>query len=86
MNKLNDLRSKIQEIDNELIDLFIKRMNISKQIGEVKKENNMPIEVKEREKELIKTYKENFPDDSMWPYFKRLFQEILKLSKEIQNE
>lgn len=86
MNNLNDFRIKIQEIDQEIINLFIKRMNISKQIGKFKNENNMPIEVKEREDELIKLYQENFPDDSIWPYFQRLFKEILTLSKEIQNE
>ncbi|MDD6209188.1 MAG: bifunctional 3-deoxy-7-phosphoheptulonate synthase/chorismate mutase type II, partial [Bacteroidales bacterium] len=40
---LSQLRSQIDEIDNDLIDLLAKRMRISREIGVYKKEHNMPI-------------------------------------------
>lgn len=40
---LVDLRRQIDEIDNDLIDLLAKRMKISREIGEYKKEKGMTI-------------------------------------------
>lgn len=40
---LTALRRQIDDIDNELLELFAKRMRISKEIGLYKKEHNMPI-------------------------------------------
>lgn len=50
---LKELRNKINEIDNEILSLYLKRMNISKQIGQYKKEHNLPIYDSKREEELI---------------------------------
>lgn len=40
---LSQLRSQIDEIDNDLIDLLAKRMRVSREIGVYKKEHSMPI-------------------------------------------
>ena len=40
---LQDLRRKIDKIDDELIRLFEQRMNIAAEIAEYKKENNLPV-------------------------------------------
>ena len=47
---LQDLRCKIDEIDDELVTLFTKRMEISAQIAEYKKANNLPILMPARER------------------------------------
>ena len=51
--ELNELRNQIDQIDKEMAVLFEKRMKIVKQIGEYKKENNLPILDKKREEEVI---------------------------------
>ncbi len=51
--KLNDLRKNIDEIDNEILILLNKRMQIVKKVGEVKNSANTPIYRPEREKEII---------------------------------
>lgn len=43
VNKLALLRSEIDQVDDELLELFSRRMKIAEQIGEYKKENNMTI-------------------------------------------
>ncbi len=43
LNTLEDLRHKIDKIDDEILDLLQKRMNVSVEIGKYKKENNMTI-------------------------------------------
>ncbi|MDR0864515.1 MAG: bifunctional 3-deoxy-7-phosphoheptulonate synthase/chorismate mutase type II [Candidatus Symbiothrix sp.] len=40
---LTELRQQIDEIDNELLSILAKRMRISKEIGQYKKEHNMPV-------------------------------------------
>ncbi|MCL1932978.1 MAG: bifunctional 3-deoxy-7-phosphoheptulonate synthase/chorismate mutase type II [Candidatus Azobacteroides sp.] len=40
---LNELRKQIDEIDDELLAVLAKRMRISREIGQYKKERNMPV-------------------------------------------
>jgi chorismate mutase len=40
---LTELRQQIDEIDNELLSILSKRMRISQEIGQYKKEHNMPV-------------------------------------------
>lgn len=42
-SKLDELRSVIQKLDNELLELLAKRMAVSTQIGEYKRDNNVTI-------------------------------------------
>lgn len=51
---LDDLRLKINDIDQDLIGLIAKRMNVATEIGEFKKEHNITILQPERWKEIKK--------------------------------
>ena len=51
--EIKELREQIDIIDDELVRLFAKRMDISKQVAEYKKENNLPIRVPSREREIL---------------------------------
>ena len=42
-NKLEELRSEIDKLDEELIDILSRRMKIVEEIGKYKKENNITI-------------------------------------------
>ncbi len=50
---LASLRKNIDQLDNELIDLLAKRMRISRQIGEYKKEHGMAIVQTKRYSEIL---------------------------------
>ena len=50
---LQQLRKEINEIDNEIIELFKKRMNCCFGVAEYKIENNLPVFQADREKEII---------------------------------
>jgi|APSaa5957512535_1039671.scaffolds.fasta_scaffold509690_1 chorismate mutase len=84
MNKqILDLREELNEIDQKLGKLLVRRFEICKKIGENKKENNLPIEDLEREKEIIneKINQLDIPED----FVEELFLLIFKHSKKIQN-
>jgi len=53
-NQLEFLRAKIDRIDDELIELLKSRTEVSKQIGELKKEENVTIFQQSRMDELMK--------------------------------
>ena len=50
---LEELRRKIDDIDNQLIDILNERMSIIKEVGEIKKSSNTAIYRPEREKSII---------------------------------
>ena len=57
MNKttenLNELRRQIDKLDNDLLELFSKRMRVSREIGQYKKEHQMPILQAQRYEEIL---------------------------------
>jgi chorismate mutase len=53
-NKLEELRSEIDKLDEELIDILGRRMNIVEDIGKYKKENNITILQLKRWSQIIR--------------------------------
>ena len=43
--ELNELRGQIDQIDDQLVKLFVERMNLSAQVADYKKANHLPIYV-----------------------------------------
>ena len=81
---LKELRNKINEIDNEILSLYLKRMNISKQIGQYKKEHNLPIYDSKREEELINNLLNKIDNNELKENYKKIIQLILIESKNQQ--
>ena len=50
---LNELRSEIDKLDDELLDLLARRMRVSQRIGAYKKEHNMPVLQARRYEEML---------------------------------
>ncbi len=50
---LNDLRRQIDELDNEMLEVFAKRMRVAREIGLYKKEHNMTILQTNRYDEIL---------------------------------
>jgi chorismate mutase/prephenate dehydratase len=86
MDGLIDYRKKIDEADKELLNLFLKRMEYSKEIAKIKEERNLPIFDKKREEEVIKSRVENIDNDNLKGITKELFQKIMDLSKLYQYD
>ncbi|MCD7972055.1 MAG: bifunctional 3-deoxy-7-phosphoheptulonate synthase/chorismate mutase type II [Candidatus Azobacteroides sp.] len=51
---LSELRSQIDEIDNQLLEVLAKRMRVSREIGQYKKEHNMTVLQTGRYDEILK--------------------------------
>lgn len=82
--QLQQLRTQIDEIDEQLITLFTRRMAISAAIGSYKKEKGLPILMPQREQEkLAEIGHKAGPELS--DFAQRLYQQIFTLSREYQS-
>ena len=52
-NVLKNSRGEIDRIDHEILNLFNERMKIAREIGESKRDHNLPIENPQREREIL---------------------------------
>lgn len=55
MDKIDDLRLMIDEVDSQLLKLILKRIKLSEKIGVIKKENGLKIVDKKREKQVLRS-------------------------------
>ena len=69
MKKLKILRNKLDKIDKKIINLLSDRMKISKNIGIVKKENNICITQNDRWDNIIDNIKKMCVDKDINPNF-----------------
>ncbi|MBQ3691475.1 MAG: bifunctional 3-deoxy-7-phosphoheptulonate synthase/chorismate mutase type II [Bacteroidales bacterium] len=91
METLNELRFKIDGIDNELIALLTKRMGISAKIGEYKKANNMTVLQQQRWDSLLEKYYKAADDNNLDrkmidTIFKAVHQASINVQSKIVNE
>ena len=82
---LNELRGKIDNIDAQLVDLFTQRMQIASQVAEYKKENNLPIYVPAREREVLQSVAE-MAGPEMANYARVLYSMLFELSRSYQKK
>ena len=83
MSDLNELRLEINEITNQMVELFEKRLDVSKEVANYKKEHNLPIFQPEREKEVIALYTKDTRYKELTTQF---IEDLMELSKQLQKE
>ncbi len=81
---LNEIRKRIDDIDDKLVALFIERMGLSREVAEYKAATGTPILNKTREREILKKVCDQAGDKS--PYAHRLYTMIFELSRALQQE
>ena len=83
--ELNELRQQIDEIDRELVSLFIRRMNCSAGVAEYKREHGMPVLDASRERALLSKISE-LSGEEFEEYSRTLYSTILSLSRSYQHK
>ncbi|MBQ3492117.1 MAG: bifunctional chorismate mutase/prephenate dehydratase [Oscillospiraceae bacterium] len=82
---MKDLRDKIDAIDDELVQLFVKRMEISAKVADYKKANGLPIYVPAREREILQDVAEKAGPE-MANYTRVLYSMLFELSRSYQKK
>ena len=85
MNKLEQARLIINEVDSKMVELFKERMNAARMVAEHKKENNLPVLDKAREEALIKKNIELLNDKELEQYYLTFLEGMLTASKDFQR-
>ena len=84
-DKLAQCRKEIDRIDRELMKLFEERMNVVLEVARYKKENNMAIFHKDREKQVIEKNLSLVENKELLPYAEEMLHALMDISKEYQQ-
>ena len=90
-SSLDQLRIEIDDLDNELVDVLKRRMNVAEKIGIHKKENQVTILQSNRWEELLKTRIQHGVDNGLTEEFmnkvlKAIHQESINRQTKVMNK
>jgi len=86
MNKLEEARLRINEIDDELIKLFVERMEAVNKVVEYKIENNMPVLDSSREADIKKDSIKKLNNKAYEKYYLMFLDGLFNSSKAYQKD
>ena len=82
--ELSEIREKINAVDDQLLDLFLQRMELSEEVAAYKNEHNLPILNKAREREILAKVTEKSGEKERYAY--HLFSTLFELARSRQAE
>ena len=82
--ELSEIRTKIDAVDDQLLDLFLQRMELSEEVAAYKNEHNLPILNKAREREILAKVTEKSGEKERYAY--HLFSTLFELARSRQAE
>ncbi len=82
---IQELRGRIDGIDDQLVKLFVQRMEVSAQIAAYKKDHQLPIHVPAREREKLQSVAQASGPD-MADYTRSLYSMLFELSRSYQGK
>lgn len=83
-NKLEEARKIINEVDSQMAELFVKRMQAVEMVFEHKKEFGLPILDQKREDEVIEKNLALIEDAVLKEYYKVYLENLMSLSRAYQ--
>ena len=86
MDDLQLDRKVVEEIVQQIMIVFVKRMYISKRVVEYKIENHLEIFQPEREKEVIQKNLNRLENDQLESYARCFVQDMMTVSKSYQSD
>lgn len=84
MDELKKYRKKIDEIDQDILNIFLERLSIVKEIVRIKKEKGLPIFDESREKEVISKRLNQLDSQEHKALVEKFFYGLMDLSKSFQ--
>ena len=85
MNELDKYRQEIDSIDEELIELFEKRLNVVLKVAEYKNNNNSPVLHTAREQQVLNKAVDNLQNKDFAPYARDFMTDLMTVSKSLQS-
>lgn len=85
MEDLQSLRTRIDDIDQQIVELFRQRMELTAQVGKYKAAHGIPVLDRERERQVLWN-KGQLVEQELRPAVTTLFQTIMALSRRQQRD
>lgn len=82
--ELSEIRTKIDAVDDQLLQLFLERMNLAEEVAAYKKEHHLPILNKERERAVLAKVTDKSGEKERYAY--HLFSTLFELARSRQAE
>ncbi len=86
MATLEELRGQLDQIDDQMVELFEKRMNVCEQVGEYKVENGMKVLDRAREQEKLQDVKGKVSNAFYKKGVEDLYQQLMSMSRKLQYQ
>lgn len=85
-DNLNDLREKIDKIDEQLVRLFNRRARLGQKVAEVKQRDGKPVYHPDRENEILARVAERNEGPLLDPALQNIFREIFSATRSVERE
>lgn len=83
--ELQEARDQIRAVDEEMRELFIRRMEAVKEVALWKQERGLPIEDKEQEASVLDALVPGVEDETLRSFYLRFLQDTMEVSKQYQH-
>ena len=85
MEELQSLRNEIDVIDRQMVELFRRRMDVTRRVGEYKAARGIPVLDQERERQVLQN-KGELAGEELRPAVITLYQTVMSLSRRQQRD
>ena len=86
MENLDEIRERINQIDDQMVRLFEERMKAAERVAEFKKERSLPIKDEAREKIVIEKGCEKIQNEEIKPYYVDFQRSVMDISCAYQSK
>jgi len=80
---LQDIRRRINAVDDQLLPLFLERMELARQAGEAKAGQGLPVRNEAREQAILDRVAAQ--SGELAPYAQRLYWELFQLARDYEE-
>ena len=84
-NKLEEARKIINEVDAQMAELFLRRMEAARMVSEYKREHGLPILDATREAQVIAQNAARIPEEPLHGYYVDFLKNTMALSRAYQQ-
>ncbi len=82
--ELSELRTEIDQIDQDLLALFLRRMQLAGEVADYKAAHHLPTQNEQREQEILDTVAAR--SGALAPYSCQLYHTLFALSRSYQDQ
>ena len=86
MDLLQEARQIINQVDAQMAELFVKRMQAVQMVARYKKEQGLPILDRQREEEVIRNGAARVDDETLRSYYVDFLKETMAISRKYQQD